>query len=115
MSEDGAPLELAIQVVDDVATVVVAGEIDLATADRFDDALVRACGRDGRRAVVVDLSAVRYLDSSGFRVLHRAANRGRIAVVVPTDNPIRRAVDLAGLHALIPVLESVDEGRDAHP
>jgi len=104
----GVRVEVRIQPDDGVAVVVVEGEIDLASADVLGDALDRAAGPDARRCVVVDLSAASYVDSSGFRALHRAATRARVLLVVPDASPLARAVRLAGLPTLMAVFGSLD-------
>jgi anti-anti-sigma factor len=65
----------------------LAGEIDSAAEATVGRMLVDAVG-PGRADLVVDLSAVRFLDSSGFRALLRARDRvaglaGRLRIVCP--------------------------------
>ncbi|MGK5738738.1 STAS domain-containing protein [Micromonospora sp. URMC 103] len=53
------------------------GEVDMATADVLHAALTNVLRRPEIRAVVVDLAEVRFLDSSGIRVLVSAATTAR--------------------------------------
>ncbi len=108
MNDDGARIELRAGPDDRTAVVVVEGEIDLGNAARLEEALERAAGADAGRTVVVDLSATEYIDSSGFRMLHRAAARGTVALVVPDGSRVARAVAVAGMHALMPLHPSVE-------
>ncbi len=52
----------------------IEGELDVATAQLMDDELARAEATDAR-AIVVDLSRVEFIDSSGVSALLRAAGR----------------------------------------
>lgn len=53
-------------------TVAPSGQLDLATAPQLAQALAQAQGRGGTE-IVVDLSAVDFMDSSGIAVLVQAA------------------------------------------
>jgi anti-sigma B factor antagonist len=67
-------------------TVVVSGELDLAVAERF-EAEVAAVLAEAPRTVVIDLSAVDFIDSSGVHVLlsaHRRAAARALRLVVVT-------------------------------
>lgn len=80
-------------------TVVPRGDLDIATAPELEgwlDDLRRECAD-----VVVDLSQVTFLDSSGLRVLWRARREARrtrtgLRLADPTP-PARRAIEAAGL------------------
>lgn len=52
-----------------VTTLTVVGELDLATRDRAANEISRAVRADGATTVIVDVSGVRFLDSSGISVL----------------------------------------------
>ena len=67
-----ADLELESRESDEGASVVVRGEVDMATAPQLDAALETVGGN-----VVVDLAGVTFLDSSGIGVLVRAAQRSQ--------------------------------------
>jgi anti-anti-sigma factor len=83
--------------------VSVAGEIDMATAPRFAEALVQfATG-----SVTVDLSSVTFIDASGVRALiaaqrHIERRQGRL--VVRGVNPFtRRLFEMTDLDPLLSV------------
>jgi anti-sigma B factor antagonist len=84
-----------------VTVVQVEGEVDLSTAPRLDAALAAAIDRGV--PTIVDLSSTTFMDSSGFRVVHEATDRLRLALVVPPDSILDRSVRLAGLHEIVPV------------
>lgn len=80
------------------------GDLDLATVDAFRDAVTDALG--GRpSALVVDLSDVPFVDSSGLGVLAGALRtqrqHGGVLVVVHPQPIVRRAIDLVGLDLLL--------------
>jgi anti-sigma B factor antagonist len=94
------------------AVVAAAGEIDLTNAECLRDALLSAFNA-GATAVVVDLTAVTFLDSAGVTALVRAARRAsaseaalRVAVTSPA---VLRVLDLVGINQLVPVYPSVGE------
>lgn len=97
----------------DGATVVaVSGEVDLQSAPRLAAALddARAAGAS---SIVVDLSQVEFLDSSGLGVLasaHRdvAAAGGSLRLVRPRP-AIDKVLTLTRLSDVIDAFDSVDE------
>lgn len=98
--------ELAIERAEQhgVHVIGLTGELDLATADRLQDALDEASARPGAR-VCLDLSALRFLDSSGLAAIIRAhtaigEHDGHL-VVVCVDGPIRRVFETTGLTELL--------------
>jgi anti-anti-sigma factor len=66
------PLSLKVEQGDSVCTLFVAGEVDMAGVDELVTQLVAACERP--TPVVVDLSGVTFMDSSGLRALVIAQN-----------------------------------------
>jgi len=77
----------------DDLTLVVSGEVDVSCADVLRDAVAAAFDEQPAR-IVVDLSAVPYIDSTGIGVLvgaaHRAAEEQRgFAVLNPQRNVLR--------------------------
>ena len=76
------------------------GDLDMAGAPGFRQAVVREVG-EGRNQLVVDLSAVTFLDSSGLGAiiggLQRTRAHGGDLVLVCRDSEIRRAFELCDL------------------
>ena len=85
------------------ATIVVFGELDLASADRLDDVVVDLLDRDVRW-IRLDASRVEFIDCSGLRSLLQAARRcarerGDFSVVAASPK-VERLLDLAGQRRL---------------
>ena len=95
---------------DGEVVVRVSGEIDLSNVDRLEqqlDAAVEGCTR-----VVVDLSAIEYIDSQGLRLLSRLANKlaerdATLEVVAPPDGVARDVLELTRMSDDIPVRDSL--------
>jgi anti-sigma B factor antagonist len=102
-------LEIGDAPLGDAPGLAVRGELDMGTAPALDDALAEAI-RESDGALVVDLSGVEFLDSSGLQVLMRArALLGRedraLAVVCPFGR-VRRVFELAGVSELFALYAS---------
>jgi anti-anti-sigma factor len=70
-------LTISTDLVDGLAVVTVAGDVDLASADRLSDELEDALQKGA--SLVVDVGGVTFIDSTGLNVLvqaHRAAHDG---------------------------------------
>ena len=68
--------------------------------------------------LVVDLSAVRFIDSAGLRLLFRLAERlvhtaQGLAIVSPKGSGVRHTLDLVGFSSVAPVVEDLDSAREA--
>jgi anti-anti-sigma factor len=86
---------------DDTCLFRLTGEFDLSNAWKIQDALIDAI-RHEDRDIVVDLTAVRFMDAQTVRVLVKAraaAERREIAFVVvpPTDRTVKRVAQLVDL------------------
>jgi anti-sigma B factor antagonist len=81
---DGAPM------------LTAAGEIDMSNAETFAAALVDAVDRAGDHPLVVDLTAIEYLDSAGLAALFEQAERIRV-VIGPLLAPLLEVSGLAEL------------------
>jgi anti-anti-sigma factor len=84
-----------------IVIAVVEGEIDLSNAGILRTELTAAVS-NAARGLVIDLSALEFLDSSGVHMLYDVADRlatrqQRFAVVIPADAPPRRAIELSGV------------------
>ncbi len=94
-------ISAAINRDDGTATVVVSGEVDLSSAPIVENAIYDAVAADGVDAVVVDLSAVRFLDSSGIALLlkgrRQADENGVSYQVTGAHGTVRRVLELSGV------------------
>jgi anti-anti-sigma factor len=94
--------------------VAVVGEIDMATAPDLAQALAADVVHDSIRRVVIDLSAVTFLDSSALNALvqgQRSLAERKIAfrVVSPGDQMVSRVLEITRLAAQLRVVESLDD------
>ena len=93
-------LEIHCSTQDDWTVLTPFGDLDMAGAPGFRQAVVREVG-EGRNQLVVDLSAVTFLDSSGLGAiiggLRRTRAHGGDLVLVCPDSEIRRAFELCDL------------------
>jgi anti-sigma B factor antagonist len=92
------PFEVTVQRNDEVATITVSGELDLATVPLLSAA---ATEHDDAGLLVLDLTAVTFIDSTGVCVLIEAdrscARSGSRLVVLAGDGAVRRVLDLCKL------------------
>jgi anti-sigma B factor antagonist len=85
---------------DDAGLIVLSGEVDISTAPRFREDLLRLVDA-GVRHIVVDLTQVTFIDSTALGVLIGGVRRlhpheGRM-VLVAAGRPVLRALTLTGL------------------
>ena len=78
----------------------IRGDVDLASASGLEEAL-EAAVRDSVGALVVDLTDVAFIDSSGLQVLLRTrallGREDRALVLICPHGPVRRVFELAGV------------------
>lgn len=91
---------------DGCRVLVLEGELCMATAATLDEAL-EAC-TDGL-PVIVDLSMLRFIESSGVQVLLRERKVGRrpSAIVRTPGSNVARVLDIVGAKKLIPISDDV--------
>lgn len=96
------------------------GEIDLGSSDELKRAVAQAVGRE-RNPVIVDLTAVTFMDSTGLAILLNAQRRltrqQRALLLVCHDGPVRQLLRLAqldGTFAVYPTLGDAERAAAAH-
>jgi anti-sigma B factor antagonist len=94
------------------ATVLrVAGEVDLLSAPSLRERLVRLIADARGRSIIVDCSAVEYLDMMGVRVLEechtRAEGKGLRFVLVGSGRLVHRILTIVQLDRRIPVVDTM--------
>ena len=89
----------------DVHTIRLAGELDLATADDVEKELERVEATDAE-SIVVDLSGLTFMDSTGVRLVVSAHTRSRAAgqrlTLLRGQAAVQRVMELSGVDALLP-------------
>jgi anti-sigma B factor antagonist len=96
------------------SVLALAGELDLSTIPRMEGPLYEQVRR--RPAVVVDLSRLSFIDSSGIGVLIKAfqdANGTRMNVVVGAGTQVERVFGIAGIARALPVYFDRDDALAA--
>ena len=93
------------------------GDIDLASARELSSEILRGVP-SAARGLVLDLSNVRYLDSTGVSMLldlHRAldAKRQRLGVALPTTSHLWRLFEITGLRSILRIGSTVAEAKAA--
>src|SRR5437667_12476306 len=101
--EGGRPVDVASRHEGDWTVVTVKGEIDLYSSPRLREAVLAAVSRK-RPSVVVDLSGVSYMDSSGIATLVEALqltrkSSGRLVIAGLTAR-VREVFELARLESV---------------
>ena len=109
-SHPPGPLSISVETVAGVTVAALHGEIDLANVEGVSQDLDAATG-PAVGAVVVDLSAVSHLDSSGIHMLFRLARRRRtgrqLTRLAAPAGAVRRVLDLTGVQRAVPIDDTV--------
>lgn len=90
--------------------LVATGELDLATVEILEAAVDRAISA-GFNRIVIDLTAVSFMDSTGMRALLVTSQRleeenGTLGVVL-TGGPVARALAVTGVDRLLKLFDTV--------
>lgn len=93
---------------DGAVRIAVGGELDLSTALTFDEEVRRA--EDARpQTIVLDLRRLRFMDSTGLRLIMsaqaRARTRGRRLAIVQGSDAVKRLFRLAGVHRRLEIVD----------
>jgi anti-sigma B factor antagonist len=116
MALNSSDVDLRIDV-EDVAgrpVVRVGGEIDVYTAPRLREHLIRLAGDQN---LIVDLTDVSFLDSTALGVMvgamKRQRERGGTMSIVTTGTRVRRLFEITGLTKVFTLYDSVQEATRA--
>ena len=96
----------------DLVILALSGKLDATTAKTFEDRILGVIN-GGTQRLVVDLSQLDYVSSSGLRVFILAAKRlqtvdGKIVLCSMKDH-VRQVFDLAGFSSMLSIYASRDE------
>jgi anti-sigma B factor antagonist len=109
--QKGGRTNFDVEVIDDEAEaevrVVVAGEIDIATAPEFESQVMRALEQG--RPVVVDLSGTKFMDSTGLSAIVRIVSHlgerpdAPDLVLDSPSPPVAKTLQISGVHRLVTI------------
>jgi anti-sigma B factor antagonist len=109
-------IDVDTRIEDQLAVVTPRGELDVAGTPLLEDALAEVTGEPGLLAVVVDLSQLEFMDSSGLRAVvvadRRLRDEGLAFALVPGGEPVQRVFELTRMTER---LTWVDEPAQALP
>lgn len=101
---------------DDVLILTVEGDVDGLTAPRLSRAVADAFGNLAGRLLVLDLTNVKFLGSTGLRTLRDSAHEAvhhqgmqPLRVVVDRTRPVIRPIEIVGLDQLLALYHTVDD------
>ncbi|HTU83908.1 MAG TPA: STAS domain-containing protein [Candidatus Acidoferrales bacterium] len=117
MSHDELSIDLKTEDAGETLVFVLRGSLDIATSPTVRAALVDAADK-GNKDIIVDLTGLEFLDSTGLGALigaHRRANEhgGSLRVVV-REGPILRLLNITGLIRIFSVYYSREDARADH-
>ena len=100
-----------LDTIEEVPVARLDGEIDISNAQDLADALAGSVP-SAALGLVLDLTELDYLDSSGVHLLLDLAGRLRtrrqeLHVVAPADAPLRMVLDIAAVEKRVPLHERV--------
>jgi anti-sigma B factor antagonist len=104
------PFSVIVSTDGDRVTVALRGELDLSGVDRARRAIEEAEASDAP-LLVLDLSELDFVDSTGLEVMLRAARRahdeGRRLIVQRPSRYVRRLLELTAIDQTLDVVEDV--------
>ncbi len=109
--------EIGIDERDGFVVARIDGEVDISNIDEIRRELT-TCVPNSALGLVVDLSATRYLDSSGLHLLYEISTaldkrRQRICVVAPEGTASARVLLLTGFDKVVPMSDTVAAATEA--
>jgi anti-anti-sigma factor len=104
--EQGMHGNVDMTVEDGRATAALSGDFDMAATFTVEPTLERLLDEPGLEALTLDLSAVRFVDSTGIGVLVRvtdeAQRRGIALTITPAPPEVQRVFEVSGLADVLP-------------
>jgi anti-sigma B factor antagonist len=94
---------ISVEVGEEAGTPVVSvvGEVDIATSEMLHTRVAAAVEAQSSDCVIIDLTQVGFIDSSGLAVLVSVANAGSKVVLRGASHTIRRVIEATGLTQIL--------------
>jgi anti-anti-sigma factor len=97
-------------------TILLRGELDIASAQMLDATLVDACN-EGAQEVVIDMAGIEFMDSSGLNAILRGRKlceqRGCSFELTPAQRPVQRVLQATNVLKRLPFRKA--GGREEQP
>ncbi|HEY6449516.1 MAG TPA: STAS domain-containing protein [Candidatus Cybelea sp.] len=115
MMHDELSIDLSTEEGSGTLVVKLCGSLDLATAPTVRAALSEAAEQSSHD-LIVDLTQLEFLDSTGLGVLigahRRTIERGGSFRLIVSDGPISRLLNITGLITVFSVYRSIENARN---
>jgi anti-anti-sigma factor len=99
-------IELDTRLEDGVAVIALRGELDIAATTALDDAVLAAADEPATQGIVIDLSGLDFMDSSGLRAIAMAQQRldgqGVRFALVRGGDPVHRVFEITRMTERLP-------------
>lgn len=109
-------MNVGIATVNNSVVVSADGELDIMSAPQVDQVLTDAIGQANSR-LVLDLSDVTFMDSTGLGIVVKALKRCREKSlefrVVVTNERVRKVFEITGLDSIISLSDALDAALSA--
>lgn len=102
---DRVDFAVVVKPVGDCVVVRVEGELDMASAGTFEEAMNSA---PMTQHVILDLSACTFLDSTGMRVIAATVKEAPRVSVVATDPGVLRVLEITAVDTMVSVHPSLE-------
>src|SRR6185312_16341772 len=111
---DGELLRIRTDFDGDAWTVSLAGELDLSSADQLDTTIAELCA-DGARQIVVEMSELEFMDSTGLRSLLVGAELCEVndceLLIGSTSLQVERLFSVSGVEGELPRRAQAGDAR----
>lgn len=103
-----SPFDIHSELQGETARLTLTGELDIASVQRLEEAVEAMLGQ-GARTVIVDLSRLGFMDSSGLRLFitlnERAGENGWSLGLIRPPEPSFSVFQITGAEANLPFIE----------
>lgn len=98
--------DVAVEQLDDRVVVHVEGDLDMASADAFEQAVSPVTSAPH---VVLDLGGCTFLDSTGMRLIAATVQQAPRVSIVASDPGVRRVLEITAVDTMVVVHTSLEE------
>jgi len=104
---------VATEPIDGVVVIAIVGELDISTAPRLREELIRRTAELATPKIVLDLAGVDLLDSTGLGVIFEGIKRARLRqgdlALARAEGQVLRDLEITRVLEILPNFESVDQ------